>query len=139
MDRADSTKALTIPHGGTVPTGPPWMRSVGLTCPGWHSRAAGVCQSQVVSPASGTHTADVGGSPDYPGDQQGRTRLIGWPQFPQEFPRGPWLPRHSSSHHTSCSELIWNCFKSQNSKEGRKETSFDVINLLPLGLLRHLL
>lgn len=39
---------------------------VGLTCPGWHSRAAGVCQSRAVSPASGTRTADVGGTPDCP-------------------------------------------------------------------------
>lgn len=100
---------------------------LGLTCPGWHSRAAAVCQSQAVSPASRTRTVDVGGTPDYPGGHQGRTRLIGWSQFPQESPVDPSLPLQSLSHHISCSKLIWSCFKSHSSKKGRDETSFDLV------------
>lgn len=47
---------------------------MGLTYPGWHSHAVGACQSQAVFPASGTHTADEGGTPDYP--YQGRTNSL---------------------------------------------------------------
>lgn len=53
------------------------MGVFGLTCPGWHSRAAGVCQSQVGSPASGTRTVDEDGTLGYPGGHQGKARLIG--------------------------------------------------------------
>lgn len=68
----DHPQLKHCPHTTAVGTG-----SLGLTCPGWHSHAAGVCQSQVGSPASGTHTVDEGGTPDYPGGHQRRTRLIG--------------------------------------------------------------
>lgn len=115
------------------------MGDLGLTCPGWHSHAAGVCQSQAVSPASRIHTVDVGGTPDYPGDQWEKIRLIGWPQCPQESSADPQLPLQLPSYHISCSKLICNYFNAQSSKKGWKETSFAVANLLLLDLLHHLL
>lgn len=88
-----------FPHRSAV-----GMGGLGLTCPGWHSHAAGVCQSRAVSPASGTRTADAGGTPDYPGGHQGGTRLTGWSPFLQESPSGPSRPLQF--HHIPSSKCI---------------------------------
>lgn len=98
------------------------MGGLGLTCPGWHSRAAGVCQSQAVSPASGTRTADADGTPDYPGGHQGGTRLTGWSPFLQESPSGPLTATPVPPHPQQ--QMHQNCFRSQNSKEGWERDPF---------------
>lgn len=72
-----------------------WAGSLGLTCLGWRSHAAGACQSQAGSPTLGTHTVDVGGTPDYPGvNERGPDSSAGLllHRIPQ------WAPPHYSSH-----------------------------------------
>ena len=112
------------------------MGGLGLTCPGWHSRAAGVCQSQAVSPASGTHTADADGTPDYPGGHQGGTRLTGWSPFLQESPSGPLTAPPVPPHPQQ--QMHQNCFRSQSSKEGWEETSLHLVSR-PLNSPAHFL
>lgn len=73
----------------------------GLTCPGWHSRVVGVYRSLAGSPASGTHTGDVGEIPGYPEGHQGRTRLSGSSRVQEEHPQtlsaptSAIVPRHT--------------------------------------------
>lgn len=117
VGRAASLKVLIIPNWGTVPI---WMQwgQVGLTCPGWHSHAAGVCQSQVGSPASGTHTVDEGGTPDYPGGHRSRTDSLacGSSTRVPSRPTPVIVPLHHPA--TTHLELPW----VQSSKKGQEET-----------------
>lgn len=103
------SEGLTIPPLSRFPhRSAVGMGGLGLTCPGWHSRAAGVCQSRAVSPASGTVPQMQAELQIIPGGHQG---VLGSPAglpFCKESPvvlDTPVPPHPQQQMHRNCFQV----------------------------------